>query len=77
MDDNLRIAAELARYAADAVSAWQTAEPDFVGDDDAWDTYEEALTALSAAYYQTTHSGLGLVSGELLAAALPSLAMRQ
>ena len=77
MDDNLRIATELARYAADAVSAWQTAEPDFAGDDEAWSEYEEALTALAAAYYQTTHSGLGLVSGELLAAALPSLAMRQ
>lgn len=77
MDDQLRIAAEWARYAADAISAWRIAEPDFAGDDEAWSEYEEALTALSAAYYQTTHSGLGLVSGELLAAALPSLAMRQ
>ena len=77
LDDQLRIAAEWARDAADAISAWQAAEPDFTGDDEAWSEYEEALTALSAAYYQTTHSGLGLVSGELLAAALPSLAMRQ
>ena len=77
MDDQLRIVAELARDAADAISAWQAREPDFGGDDEAWGSYEEALTALAAAYYQTTHSGLGLVSGELLAAALPSLAMRQ
>lgn len=76
MDDQLRVAAEWARYAADAISTWQAAAPDFTGDE-AWSEYEEALAALSAAYYLTSHSGLGLVSGELLAAALPSLAMRQ
>ena len=75
LDDQLRIAAELARDAADAISAWQAREPDFAGDDEARSAYEEALQSLADAYSLTTHSGLGLVSGELLAAALPALAM--
>ena len=59
-----------------AVSNFRTSEPDFASDDGTWESYQDALTSLAGAYYQTTHSGMGLVSGQLLSVALPALAMR-
>ena len=66
----------MAREAAIAVTGFRASDPDLVGDDDAWEAYQYALTSLASAYYQTSHSGLGLVSGQLLSAALPAMAMR-
>ena len=58
------------------VSDFRTSVPDLAGDEDAWLSYQDALTSLASAYYQTTHSGMGLVSGQLLSMALPAMAMR-
>ena len=74
--EQLREAAEMARDAAIAVSPFRESDPDFAGDEDAWRSYQDALTSLASAYYQTTHSGMGLVSGQLLSVALPAMAMR-
>ena len=76
MTEDQRLAAEWAREAGATLSAFAASSPDFAEDTGTWEEYEEALTQLASAYYRTTHSGIGLVSGELLAAALPSLAMR-
>ena len=77
MTEDQKISAELARTAVDAIAALAEGDPDFAKEEGAWVVYEDALTSLASAYYRTTHSGIGLVSGELLAAALPALAMRQ
>ena len=77
MTEDQRIAAEFAPKAADAIAVLAEQEPEFASDDQAWSAYQDAQTSLATAYNRTTHSGIGLVSGELLAAALPSLAMRQ
>ena len=76
MTEDQKVSAQLARDAADAVARLAESDPDFASDEESWVTYEDALTSLASAYYRTTHSGIGLVSGELLAAALPALAMR-
>lgn len=77
MTEDQKVSAELARDAAHAIATLVGRDPDFANDDGAWVAYEDALTSLASACYGTTHSGIGLVSGELLAAALPALAMRQ
>ncbi len=76
MTEDQKLAAEWAREAGATLSAFAASHPDFAEDSGTWEEYEDALTQLASAYYRTTHSGIGLVSGELLAAALPSLAMR-
>ena len=76
MSEDQKISAELARAAADAIAVLVNRDPNLGDSDAGWVAYEEALTSLASAYYRTTHSGIGLVSGELLAAALPALAMR-
>ncbi len=72
--ESLRMAAEMAREAAMTLAEFAEEEPDFASDE-VVARHDEALTTLAAAYSFTTHSGLGLVAGQLLAATLPAFSM--